>query len=246
MMRRKDPAPSHTGRGKSLISIRTNQQQQRKIPPCRSMLPRSYSTPTSQNETDPTQNRGYVMRSFSSPEQKQTDRRMNSDSFYRPKALGSRTELDSDLENFEQFEDCFIDIDAEDSIGQYKSSPERDEPKKVVASLLPGSGLQKISMLPMKSETRQSLQNTRDAMKKLSGRRNQSESRLNFQPLVLNVPTRHVVSDDRSSSDVEELQISPQYDVEAADLERELDNAEHHLDKEIAIATEESDADTVS
>lgn len=174
-MRRKDPPPQapSAGRGKSLITTRTMQQQQRKMQTPRSFLPRSYSSPA-QNDPDVSQShsmqRGYVMRSYSSPDQKQIDYRRNSDSFYRPKMHGSRSELDSDLENFEQFEECFIDIDAdqdESLVPQYKSSPEREEPRKVMTSLLPGSGLQRITLRPISSTATQTLHSARDVMKKM-------------------------------------------------------------------------------
>lgn len=48
-----------------------------------------------------------------------------------------------------------------------------------------------------------------------------------------------------SSLMVEELQASPQLELEAAELDKELDNAEQHLARGVAIATEESDTDTV-
>ena len=62
------------------------------------------------------------------------------------------------------------------------------------------------------------------------------------------MPARHILHSDRDppSPGVEELQSSPQLELESAELDRELDNAERHLDKGVAIATEESDADTVS
>lgn len=173
-MRRRDPAPTHTaGRGKSLISIRTSQHQQRKGQ-TKSLLPRSYSSPPTHSELDDSAHirpiKGYVMRSFSTPEPKNIDYRRNSDSFYRPKTHGSRTELDSDLENFEQFEECFIDIDADqdDSIlGSYSRSPDRDEPKRVVTTLLPGSGIQRVTIRPVSASTTHTLQGAREAMKKL-------------------------------------------------------------------------------
>lgn len=172
-MRRRDPAPTHTaGRGKSLISIRTSQHQQRKGQ-TKSLLPRSYSSPPAQSETDGSTSmplKGYVMRSFSTPEPKKLDYRRNSDSFYRPKTHGSRTELDSDLDNFEQFEECFIDIDADQDdsmIGSYSRSPDREEPKRVVTTLLPGSGLQRVTIRPISASTTHTLQGARDAMKKL-------------------------------------------------------------------------------
>lgn len=62
------------------------------------------------------------------------------------------------------------------------------------------------------------------------------------------MPARHVLREDRepSSAAIEELQSSPLLEIEATELDRELDNAEQHLDRGVAIATEESDADTVS
>lgn len=44
---------------------------------------------------------------------------------------------------------------------------------------------------------------------------------------------------------IEELQASPQLELEAAELDKELDNAEQHLARGVAMATEESDTDTV-
>uniref|UniRef100_A0A2A4JZQ8 Uncharacterized protein n=1 Tax=Heliothis virescens TaxID=7102 RepID=A0A2A4JZQ8_HELVI len=251
-MRRKDPPQAQSaGRGKSLISTRTMQQQQRKTQSSRSLLPRSYSSPAPQHDSDVAMpqsiQRGYVIRSYSTPDPKQMDYRRNSDSFYRPKAHGSRGELDSDLENFEQFEECFIDIDADQEEGvitQYRS-PERDEPRKVMTSLLPGSGLQRVSLRPIHSAT-QTLQSAREVMKKMQKDDSKVPSRLNFRPLVMKMPARHMLHSERDppSPGVEELQSSPQLELEAAELDRELDNAERHLDKGVAIATEESDADT--
>ncbi|CAH0604788.1 unnamed protein product [Chrysodeixis includens] len=254
-MRRKDPPPPapSAGRGKSLISTRTMQQQQRKMQTPRSFLPRSYSSPA-QNDPDVSQShamqRGYVIRSYSSPDPKQIDYRRNSDSFYRPKMHGSRSELDSDLENFEQFEECFIDIDAdqdESLVPQYKSSPEREVPRKVMTSLLPGSGLQRITLRPISSTATQTLHSARDVMKKMQKDECKGSTRLNFRPLVVKMPARHTIHTDRepTSPGVEELQSSPQLEMETAELERELQNSESHLDKGVAIATEESDADTV-
>lgn len=176
-MKRKEPNPPQaTGRGKSLISTRTNQHQQKKMQSAsaRSLLPRSYSSPASQTDTEcrspQAARKEFVMRSFSSPESKHCDYRRNSESFFRPKTYGSRSELDSDLDNFEQFEECLIDIDADEDEqllgGHYRSSPERDEPRKVVAAMLPGSGLQKVCMRPITAET-QSLYSAREAMKKI-------------------------------------------------------------------------------
>ncbi|XP_052757604.1 NAD(+) hydrolase sarm1 isoform X2 [Galleria mellonella] len=249
MRRQEPPPPQSTGRGKSLIAMRTNQQQQRRIH-TKSLLPRSYSSPAPNNDpdiassqTNPT--KGYVSRSFSSPEPKYIDYRRNSDSFYRPKTHGSRGELDSDLENFEPFEECFIDIDADQDniLGTIKRSPEREEPKKVVTSLLPGSGLQRITMKPISSSTSQTLQSARDVMKKMQ--KEEKYRSINFKPMVLKMPARHTVHDQHEQSGIEELQSSPPLELEAAELERELDRAEQHLEREVAIATEESDADTI-
>lgn len=175
-MKRKEPPPSQAyGRGRSLISTRTNQQLQRKATggSARSLLPRSYSSPSSQNEPERQSPqpvyKGYVMRSFSSPDSKM-DYRRNSDSFFRPKADGSRSELDSDLENFEQFEEYLIDIDADQDdslLSHYNSSPEREQPKKVITTMLPGSGLQRVCIRPVPSATSQTLHNAREVMKKL-------------------------------------------------------------------------------
>lgn len=175
-MRRKEPPPPQTsGRGRSLISTRTNQQLQRKASggSARSLLPRSYSSPSSQNEPERQSpqpvHKGIVMRSFSSPDSKNMDYRRNSDSFFRPKAYGSRSELDSDLENFEQFEEYLIDIDADQDglLGHYNSSPEREEPKKVFTTMLPGSGLQRVCIRPVSTATSQTLHNARGVLKKL-------------------------------------------------------------------------------
>lgn len=176
-MRRKEPPPPQTsGRGRSLISTRTNQQLQRKATggSARSLLPRSYSSPSSQNEPErhspQPSHKGYVMRSFSSPVSKNQDYRRNSDSFFRPKAHGSRSELDSDLENFEQFEEYFIDIDADQDdnvLSHYSSSPEREEPRKVTTTMLPGSGLHRVCIRPVLSATSKTMHNPREVKKKL-------------------------------------------------------------------------------
>lgn len=63
------------------------------------------------------------------------------------------------------------------------------------------------------------------------------------------MPARHIILSDPepdSEPGIEELQTSPQLEMEASELDRELDNAEQHLDRGVAMATEESDADTVS
>lgn len=113
------------------------------------------------------------MRSFSTPEPKRLDNRRNSESFYRPRMHGSRGELDSDLENFENFEEGFLDIDAdhEEMFASYRNV-EILEPKKVVTSLLPGSGLQKVTIRPISSTT-QTLQNARETTNQLKREKDQ-------------------------------------------------------------------------
>lgn len=44
---------------------------------------------------------------------------------------------------------------------------------------------------------------------------------------------------------LEELQTSPQFEIESAELDHEFDNAEEHLEREIAIAAAETDVDMV-
>lgn len=182
MRRKADTVPTHyAGRGRSLISTRTNQQQRKMQNSSTgrgqdSGLPRSYSSPSSrpgyeqESNNQPKQDKSCVLRSFSTPESKHClyqdmDHGRNSDTFYRPKLHGSRTELDLDLENFEQFEEAFLDMDADQeqiSFGSYKH-PEKEEPKRVVTSLLPGSGLQRVCMRPVTvtSHNPQSLSNRR-------------------------------------------------------------------------------------
>ncbi|XP_059056963.1 NAD(+) hydrolase sarm1 isoform X1 [Achroia grisella] len=250
-MRRTEPSsPQGAGRGKSLIAMRTNQAQQRRMQ-TKSQLPRSYSSPAPDNDLDNTTSqsnamKGYVTRSFSSPEPKYVDYRRNSDSFYRPKTHGSRGELDSDFDNFGPFEEGFMDIDADQDdnvLGTVKRSSEKNTAKKVVTSLLPGSGLQRISIRPISSSTTQSLQSAGDVMKQMH--KEEKYGRLNFRPMVLKMPARHSVREQQEVQGVEELQSSPPLELEAAELERELDRAEQHLEREISIATEESDGDTV-
>lgn len=134
------------------------------------------------------------MRSFSSPDPKQLDDRKISDSFCRPKSHGSRSELDSDLENFEQFEpeECLIDIDADhhDTVGQYRSSPERDKPKRVITTLLPGSGLQRVSLRPITPSTLQTFQNPRESVKK--NRKDDSKGKI-CQIFILDSCNDHLI-----------------------------------------------------
>ncbi|KAI5641700.1 sterile alpha and TIR motif-containing protein 1 isoform X1 [Phthorimaea operculella] len=248
-MRRKEPHLTAAAKGKSLIATRTNQaqHQQRKMQGIRSQLPRSYSSPSNQNEAD-TQ-RGYVMRSFSSPEPKQLDYRRNSDSFYRPKSHGSRSELDSDLENFEQFEG-FLDIDADQEVlfAPYRVQ-EKEEPRRVMTSLLPGSGLQRVTMRPLPSAT-QTLRRASDAMKEMQKKeddraRPSPSPRRNFKPLVLKMPRFDPEPVSRSSEELRaELEASPHLEMECSELDREFSNAEQQLDRGVAMAAEESDADT--
>ncbi|XP_047988457.1 uncharacterized protein LOC125228053 [Leguminivora glycinivorella] len=245
-MRRKDTPPVHSaGRGRSLISIRSNQPQQRKmIPASRTLLPRSYSSPSTRRDQEsapqsplPSQ-RSYVMRSFSTPEPKAIEYRRNSDSFYRPKTHGSRGELDSDLESFEQFEDSFVDMDDDQEqnvYGTYSRSPEKEEPKRVMATLLQGSGLQRISIRPVSSCTTQTLYNAREAMKELQ--RNQQKARLNFRPLT-NLP--HSDHDQE-----EELLSSPQLDLDTAEMDQQLRSEQQLMERGAAMAMEESDGDTL-
>lgn len=161
MPRKEISAPS-AGRGRSLIATRKSQQQQRKMQGPKSHLPRSNSSPAPQN--DP--NKSYVLRSFSSPESKPSSRR-DSGSLHQPNSQDSRSELDSDLESFEQFEDSLLDIDAdiEDGFGHSQRSLD-DGPKRVVTTLLPGSGLQRISLRPITSNILQT-PGIREAQKKI-------------------------------------------------------------------------------
>ncbi|XP_068629669.1 uncharacterized protein [Battus philenor] len=226
-MRRKEPHIASVNRGKSLISTRIQQHQQRKMKNMKSQLPRSYSSPGSRCEEDKKES---VTRSFSTPEPKQVYYRDNSDSICGSKPECSKSELDSDLENYELFEDSFIDIDAEPddiTFGAYTKNPEVDKPKKVIATLLPGSGIHKISMKPISPRTIQKIQHSRQAKRKLQRHREQNKG-----------------SEERSLGD-EELRRSPSIEMETIELEREFNNAEQHLDAEIAIATGESDTETV-
>lgn len=94
--------------------------------------------------------------------------------------------MDSDLENFENFEEGFLDIDAEQEVmfAPYRKI-EILEPKKVVTSLLPGSGLQKVTIRPI-SSTKQTLQNAREAMKQLQREKDQKgKMKAVMKPLVL-------------------------------------------------------------
>ncbi|CAH2241290.1 jg3351 [Pararge aegeria aegeria] len=219
----------------------------------KSQLPRSNSTPAQQN--DPVQpsspNKGYVLRSFSSPESKQSGSRRDSDSLYHSNSHDSRSELDSDLETFEHFEECLLDIDAdnEDIYGLYQRSPDSDEPKKVVTTLLPGSGLQRISMRPITSNILKP-QGTREAQKKFKreNAENKRFSRLNFRPLIVKMPTQNnlLPMSDSDCLGIEELQTSPPLELESLELDRELDDAEELLKRGAAIAVEESDSDMSS
>lgn len=173
-----------TNRGRSLISTRIQQHLQRKMQNVKtSQLPRSYSSPArnSQNE-----NKGNV-RNFSSPDPKQVCYRRNSDTTsLKSKPDCSKSEFDSDLENYELFEESFIDIDAEPddiTFGAYTKNPEVDNPKKVVATLLPGSGIQKIAMKPISPRTIQKIQSSRQAKRK--NQRSREENKGNLSIIIL-------------------------------------------------------------
>ncbi|KPJ06181.1 hypothetical protein RR48_14623 [Papilio machaon] len=249
MRRKEQHLNTTTNRGRSLISTRIQQHQQRKMQDVKkSQLPRSYSSPAKNSEVE---NKGNVMRSFSSPDSKQVCYRRNSDTtsmISKPEC--SKSEFDSDLENYELFEESFIDIDAEPddiTFGAYTKNPEIDQPKKVIATLLPGSGIQKITMKPISPRTIQKIQNARQYKRKhqRSKDENKATNFLNFQPLVLKMPSpRAVRSKPEHSLGIEELRRSPSIEVEAIELEKQLDSGEQHLDAEIAMATaEESDND---
>lgn len=164
MRRKTDPGSTQSaGRGRSLIAYRSNQQQRKMQPVIRgrsSELPRSISSPSKSDRAQENTDKNFVMRSFSTPDPKQNphydeESRRNSDTFYRPKLHGSRTELDADLESFERLEEAFLDMDADQDqtiFGSYRRSPElEEEPKRVVTSILPGSGLQRVCMKPVSS-----------------------------------------------------------------------------------------------
>ncbi|XP_013180340.1 PREDICTED: uncharacterized protein LOC106126975 [Papilio xuthus] len=246
MRRKEQHLTTTTNRGRSLISTRIQQHQQRKMQNVKkSQLPRSYSSPGKNSEVE---NKGNVMRSFSSPDSKQVFYRRNSDTtslISKPEC--SKSEFDSDLDNYELFEESFIDIDAEPddiTFGAYTKNPEINEPKKVVATLLPGSGIQKIAMKPISPRTIQKIQTSRQSKRKHRSRdENKATNLLNFRPLVLKMPSPRAVRSERDHSlGIEELRRSPSIEVEAIELEKQLDCAEQHLDAEIAIATaEESD-----
>lgn len=267
-MRRKSDAASsqsQVGRGRSLITMRANQNQ-RKLPgPAVGRgkpeeLPRSLSSPASKinPNLDSNQNKDYITRSFSTPEPKrrthyETEMRRNSDTFYRPKHYGSRTELDTDLENFEQFEEPFLDMDSDHDqtiFCSYKRSPDReDAPKKVITTLLPGSGLQRVHVAPVTAAY--AIQsNWPSRNDQFRDRYDQTKSKNHFRPLVVKMPARSIVplssNQGPPSPGTKELQNSPQLELETAELERELNIAEQHMKDEVAMATEESDADTVS
>lgn len=166
VMPRKEISAPSAGRGRSLIATRKSQQQQRKMQGPKSHLPRSNSSPAPQNDPTPSSspNKSYVLRSFSSPESKPSSSRRDSRSLHQD----SRSELDSDLESFEQFEDSLLDIDAdiEDGFGHSQRSLDTDGPKRVVTTLLPGSGLQRISLRPITSNILQT-PGIREAQKKI-------------------------------------------------------------------------------
>lgn len=71
---------------------------------------------------------------------------------------------------------------------------------------------------------------------------------MNFRALVVKMPARHTIEADinPTSPGIAEMQSSPQLELETSLVEQEMTDAERQLEKGAAIATEESDADTVS
>ncbi|GBP52554.1 hypothetical protein EVAR_39077_1 [Eumeta japonica] len=255
-MRRRAETNTSSGsnQGGTLISIRTSQQRRRMEGAAgnrgRADLPRSFSTPgrnvefgTATSEKD----KSCIMRSYSTPEPKR-ERKRECDNFFRPQICVSKNDLDPDLE---QLEDPILDVDADNEqsmFGSYRHNPKRDELKKVTASLLPGSGLHRVSVRPI--STKRVLMQTQDNKKEKHGKQEllKAQDRLKSRPPMLKIPPVQSfcisINEELPSSSVEELQISPLIDVEGAILEQELKAAEQHMEKEVAIATEESDGDT--
>lgn len=60
------------------------------------------------------------------------------------------------------------------------------------------------------------------------------------------MPGRTCALDVPCAPGMEELQNSPQLDLETEEMEREMDDAERLMERGVAMATEESDAETVS
>ncbi|VVC98342.1 unnamed protein product, partial [Leptidea sinapis] len=237
-MRKKETTAQSPGR--SLIATRTNQTLQRKSHGSKSHLPRSYSSPA-EKETQDGINK-HVMRSYSSPESKS---RRNSES-YQMKSQNSCRSEDSDLESFENFDESFLDLDADidESFRQYDVDPDVEEPKKVVTTLLPGSGLQKVRMKPISSNNDSwhfDKQNKKDTQKQNTG-----IARFNFRPLLVKVPTQTLQTDMPQTADIEDLETSPPLEIEVAEIEEQLNEVEKHIGRGAATISEESDDDTVS
>lgn len=62
---------------------------------------------------------------------------------------------------------------------------------------------------------------------------------MNIRPLTLRMP----FSQPESTTDIDELQASPQFELEALELEKDLNEAELQLNKGPTMASGESDAD---
>lgn len=60
------------------------------------------------------------------------------------------------------------------------------------------------------------------------------------------MPGRTCALDVPCAPGMEELHNSPQLDLETEEMEREMDDAERLMERGVAMATEESDAETVS
>ncbi|CAG9585297.1 unnamed protein product [Danaus chrysippus] len=244
-MPKKEQTSAPGGNGRSLIATRTNQQQQRKMQGPRSHLPRSYSSPaTAKDESPENASKAFVLRSFSSPEPNKTDKesQRSAESLSRTNPNESQSELDIDLDNFEQFEEGLKDIDAEncDFYNRYRNNPEIEQPKRILTTMLPGSGLQKVALRPVTNEI-----GTVSAMKQPK-KENKRLSRLSFRPLIIKMPSQITAQPEcESIPGLEELQTSPQFDIETDVLDHEFDNAEEHLKREIAIAAAETDVDMV-
>ncbi|CAK1545325.1 unnamed protein product [Leptosia nina] len=242
MQRRHHHQASQSPGSRSLIATRANLQQ-RRMYGSKSNLPRSYSTPASESEQSP-QNK-YVIRSFSSPGQ-------NSDPQISPEEIqqmeqqkfyGSKSEIDSDNEGFEQLDDSLLDIDAdiEETFRQFERGSS-SVPKRVITTLLPGSGLQKVRIQPIHHKHAHGTSHmTRNAPKE----RGKGTARFHFRPLIVRIPSQ-ISPTEAAKANLEELQISPPLESEAAVIEKEMTDAEFLLNKGANIAAEESDTDTLS
>ncbi|CAH4037359.1 unnamed protein product [Pieris brassicae] len=236
-MRRRDSMHS-PGSGRSLITTRTSQQQRRMHG--KSNLPRSYSSPASEGEQD--QQNKYV-RSFSSPEQKSKE---THESLCQPKFYSSRSEIDSDQEKtFEQLDDSFLDIDAdiEETFRQFERGSDVEEPKRVVTTLLPGNGLQKVKIKPIHRKQIPETSVATNSLKNTPKERAKGIARFHFRPLIVRIPSQ-VTPIEATPATLVELQNSPPLESEVAEIEREMADAEFLLNKGANIALQESDTDT--